>query len=50
MKLRGISGSDFIGFGNFAIATKSQSSSYNPMAVINGVRNDPVESTEELKS
>jgi hypothetical protein len=50
IKLTGISGSDFIGFGNLATATNSQLSSYKPIVVINGVKNEPVESTEPLKS
>ena len=45
-----MSGSDFIGCGNFATATKSQLSSYSPIVVINGVKNEPVLSTEPLKS
>ena len=50
IKFTGISGSDFIGCGNFAIATKSQLSSYNPIVVINGAKNEPVESIDPLKS
>ena len=49
IKFTGISDSDFIGCGNFATATKSQSSSYKPIVVINGKRNEPVLSEELFK-
>ena len=39
-----------MGCGSFATATNSQLSSYSPIVVINGVKKDPVESTEPLKS
>jgi hypothetical protein len=40
-------GNDLIGWGNLATATNSQLSSYNPILVINGVKNEPVISTDD---
>jgi hypothetical protein len=50
IKLTGISLSDLIGCGSLATATKSQLSSYKPIVVMNGVKKEPVESMELLKS